>query len=107
MTHPANCMVGWKALANPPTCLFSTPFHQLRNPLRSGGAPGHCDLARCQMYAMGAGGQQRWQAGVRHPMYNAMRLADQAACVIHIVMVGRLLLGSGTWTDFLEITAVP
>ena len=35
-----------------------------------------------QMYSAVAGGQQRWQAGVRPPAYNSMRVADQAAASV-------------------------
>ena len=39
-----------------------------------------------QMYTAVAGGQQRWQAGVRSPTYNAMRVVDQTtASVLRIV----------------------
>ena len=36
----------------------------------------------CQMCSAVAGGQQRWQAGVRPPTYNSMRVADQAAASV-------------------------
>ena len=39
-----------------------------------------------QMYGAVAGGQQRWQAGVRPPTYNSMRVAYRtAACVLRMV----------------------
>ena len=37
--------------------------------------PGH-------MYSAVAGGKQRWQAGVRPPTYNSMRVADQVAAPV-------------------------
>ena len=39
-----------------------------------------------EVYGAVAGGQQRWQAGVRPPTYNSMRVADQiTASVLHTV----------------------
>ena len=41
-----------------------------------------------QMYSAVAGGQQRWQAGVRPPTNNSMRVADQAAASVLCAVTG-------------------
>ena len=41
-----------------------------------------------QMYGAVAGGQQRWQAGVRPPTYNSMRVADQTATSVLRTVTG-------------------
>ena len=42
----------------------------------------------CQMCSAVAGGQQRWQAGVRPPTYDSMRVADQAAASVLRAVTG-------------------
>ena len=36
MTHPAKCMLRWKARTRPSTCLSFTMFNYVRNPLSTG-----------------------------------------------------------------------
>ena len=40
------------------------------------------------MYNAVAGGQQRWQAGVRPPTYHSMRVADHAAASVLRAVTG-------------------
>ena len=47
-----------------------------------------------QMYSAVAGDQQRWQAGVRPPTYNSMRVADQAAASVLRAVTGWHTLSS-------------
>ena len=42
----------------------------------------------CQMYSAIAGWQQRWQARVRRPTHNSMRVADQAAAPVLRAVTG-------------------
>ena len=41
-----------------------------------------------QMYSAATGGQQRWQAGVRPPTYNSMRVADETAALVLRTVIG-------------------
>ena len=45
----------------------------------------------CKMYSTVAGGQQRWQAGVRPPTYNSMRVANQAAAQCYTRLLDGML----------------
>ena len=54
-----------------------------------------------QMYGAVAGWEQRWQAGVRPPMYNAMRVADQTAASVLCTVTGWHTLTSAQLFQFL------